>query len=65
MSDKSNAIDFEIDTPCPSCNRTLVSIRNKDGTLFLGETEYLVFCKTCDFEEDADKWKERLDNAKI
>ena len=45
MSNQSGAIDFELDIPCPLCNGTLVSIRNKDGSLFLGVTEYLVFCK--------------------
>jgi len=63
MSDKDTAIDFELDTPCPNCGDTLVSVRNKDGTLFLGVAKYLVFCKKCDFEEDANKWQKRLDNG--
>ncbi len=65
MNNESGAVDFEIDIPCPLCNGKLVSIRNKDGTPFLGVTDYLVFCKVCEFEEDAKQWKERIDNAKV
>lgn len=59
--DGSGAEDFELDIPCPSCGGTLVSIRNKDGTPFMGVTGYLVFCNKCDFEESAKKWQERFD----
>ncbi len=65
MNDEDSAIDFELDKPCPLCGGILVSIRNKDGTPFLGVSKYLIFCKKCDFEESADKWQERFDNAKM
>jgi C4-type Zn-finger protein len=63
--EESGAEDFDLTTPCPVCSGTLVSIRNKDGTPFMGVTGYLIFCKKCDFEEDAKKWQERLDDEKM
>ncbi len=59
--DDSIAEDFELSVPCPVCGGTLVSIRNKDGTPFVGVTGYLIFCKQCDFEEDEERWQMRLD----
>lgn len=61
VKDESDAEDFELQMPCPDCNGVLVSIRNKDGTPFMGVTGYLIFCKSCDFEEDATRWQKRLD----
>ena len=63
--DESGAEDFELQVPCPLCKGVLVSIRNKDGTPFMGVSDYLVFCKKCEFEEDAKQWQERLDDEKV
>ena len=60
MSD--DTIEQEIESPCPRCSGQLAKMSKYDGTLFMGITAYIVFCKKCDFEENADKWQERLES---
>lgn len=60
MSD--DAVEFELETPCPSCGGTLARMSKTDDTLFMGITAYIVFCKKCDFEENAEKWQKRLES---
>ena len=59
----NDAIEEDIESPCPKCDGQLAKMSKKDGSLFMNITPYIIFCKKCDFEENAKLWTERLESV--